>query len=195
MNVLQSKFKSILMNTLGKENGDQEEEEEEELSPSSPLNEKFSVFFAATHLFGTLCKEAPNERAVYYFNHENQSNDTNNNNEEEEEIEEELKEDEEGKDDKKDIKVSERWTELMNAFETQRKRDELEIKLNELERDGVELQKKMEQEETSECGVNPVGPGQDPCLTNSIQTRIKHMLNMMRLKKKMHHALDKLNQT
>jgi hypothetical protein len=191
MNLLRSKFKSILINTLGEENGDQEEEEEEEeQSPSPQLNEKFSVFFAATQLFGTLCKEAPNERVVYSFNHENQAN--NYNSENKEEIEEELKEDEEEEEEKdeKEIKVSERWTELMNAFETQRKRDELEIKLNELERDGVELQKTIEQE-TSECDVNQAGPG----LKNSIQTRLKHMLTMMRLKKKMHQALDKLNQT
>ena len=188
MNLLRNKFKSILENNL-EENTKEEYQEENEHSPSpsasSPLNEKLSVFFAATHLFGTLCKEAPNERAVYFNSNEKIIDSEN---EEEELLEAQTKEQViESDESNTNIKINDKWKELIEGFEMQRKRDELETRLNELERDGVELEKEIHQHSNTEEEDN------EKNISQTVKDRLKHLLEMMRLKNKMHHMLNKLN--
>jgi hypothetical protein len=194
MIALRNRFKNLLRHEpIDKKNEEEEEEDDHEMSPIN-ATEKFSVFFAASHLlFGTLCQEAPNERIIYNNRNSNEIDDVKEGEEEElgdrdfvaqTEEQEETNEKEEVEN---DLNKKDKWKELMQAFEMQRKRDELEIKLNELEHEGVTLEKSIQDHDEDTDSHCP------KTATTTAREKLNHLIAMVRLKNKMHNILDKIN--
>jgi len=204
MVALRNRFKNLLRHehVIDKKNDEEEEDDDDDHEMSlANATGKFSVLFAASQLlYGTLCREAPNERIIYNNRSSNEIEDVKEGEEElddrddfvaqpeEEEEETNEKEEEEAE---KDTNQKDKWKELIQAFEMQRKRDELETKLNELEHEGVTLEKSIQDDDNDDENEMSLPSATTP--TTTAREKLSHLIAMVRLKNKMQNILDKIN--
>jgi len=203
MVALRNRFKNLLRHehVIDKKNDEEEEDDDDHEMSLANATGKFSVLFAASQLFyGTLCREAPNERIIYNNRSSNEIEDVKEGEEELDDSddfvaqpeEEEEETNEKGEEAEKDLNQKDKWKELIQAFEMQRKRDELETKLNELEHEGVTLEKSIQDDDDDDENEMSLSSSKTTTTTTA-REKLNHLIAMVRLKNKMHNILDKIN--